>query len=203
MASFVDVCRFRATSTGTSDFVVSSAVQGYQTPASAGATSGATYRYRAENFDLSEWEVGYGVYTSGTLTLARSTILYNHLGTTSAVNFTTRPYVGLVVLAADLVPLNNIDQEITAGATATVDDNAAIVRVNKTVGSATTLTMPLSTDKTCDVLISDWKLDAGTNNITINLSGSEKFPGNLTSWTIAADGGSVFLRRIPGVGYAL
>jgi hypothetical protein len=203
MVSFVDVCRFRAVSTGTGNFVVASPVQGYQTPSVADATSGAVYRYRAENFDLSEWEVGYGAYTAGSLTLARTTILYNHLGTTAAVNFTTRPYVGLVVLAMDLVQNANIEQEITSGASANVNANAAIVRVNKTVGSATALTMPLAANKTCDALITDWKGDAGTNNITINLSGSEKFPGNLTSWTISGDGGSIYLRRIPGVGYAV
>jgi len=94
-------------------------------------------------------------------------------------------------------------QEITSGATATVDQDASIVRVNKTVGGAITLTVPDAHLKTCDVLISDWKMDAGTNNITINLSGTDTFPGGLTSWVIAADGGSVFLRRIPGTGYAL
>lgn len=203
MVDFVDACKFRAVSSGSGDFVVSAAVQGFMTPAQAGAGNGLVYRYRAENFDLSEWEVGYGAYTSGTLTLARSTVLANHLSTTAAVNFTTRPYVGLVILAMDLMANANKVQPITSGASATVDDDASVVLVNKTVGSATTLTMPLSTAKTCDVLISDFKSDAGTNNITINLSGSEKFPGNLSSWTIASDGASVFLRRIPGVGYAL
>jgi hypothetical protein len=202
MVAFVDVCRFRAASTGSGDFVVSSPVQGYQTPASAGATSAAVYRYRAENFDLSEWEVGYGAYTAGTLTLARTTVLYNHLGTTAAVNFTTRPYIGLVVLAMDMVQNANAEQEITSGASANVNANAAIVRVNKTVGSATTLTMPLAENKTCDVLICDWKNDSSTNNITINPSGSEAIQG-LSSWTIAGDGGSIYLRRIPGVGYAV
>lgn len=102
MVSFLDVCKFRPASTGTGDFVVSAAVQGYQTPAQAGATNGAIYRYRAENTDLSEWEVGYGAYDTGALTLARTTVLYNHLGTTAAVNFTSRPSVGVVALAADL-----------------------------------------------------------------------------------------------------
>jgi hypothetical protein len=202
MVAFVDVCRFRAVSTGAGDFVVAAPVQGYQTPASAGATSGAVYRYRAENFDLSEWEVGYGAYTAGSLTLARTAILYNHLGTTAAVNFTTRPYIGLVVLAMDLVQNANAEQEITSGASVNVNANAAIVRVNKTVGSATTLTVPLAANKTCDVLICDWKNDASTNNITINPSGSEEIQG-LSSWIIAGDGGSVYLRRIPGVGYAI
>jgi hypothetical protein len=203
MVSFVDACKFRAASAGAGDFVVSAAVQGFQTPAQAGASNGLVYRYRAENFDLSEWEVGYGIYTSGTLTLARTTILANHNGTTSAVNFGTRPYVGIVILAMDLASNANKVQPVTSGASATVDNDTAVVLVNKTIGSATSLTMPLSTAKTCDVLISDFKADSSTNNITINLSGSEKFPGNLSTWTIAADGGSVFLRRIPGVGYAL
>lgn len=203
MVSFVDACKFRAVSTGAGDFVVSSAVQGFQTPAQAGVSNGLVYRYRAENYDLSEWEIGYGAYTSGTLTLARTTILANHLGTATAVDFATRPYVGIVILAMDLASNANKVQQITSGASATVDDDASVVLVDKTIGSATTLTLPLAADKKCDVLISDFKADSGTNNITINLSGSEKFPGNLSSWTIAADGGSVFLRRIPGVGYAL
>lgn len=202
MASFVDACKFRALSTGTGDFEVSAAVQGFQTPATAAAVNGLVYRYRAENFDLSEWEVGYGAYSSSGQTIARTTVLYNHLGTTAKVDFATRPYVGIVVLAMDLVQASNIEQEITSGASANVDANASIVRVNKTVGGATSLTMPLAEDKLCDVLVCDWKLDAGTNNITINPGGSQKIQG-LSSWTIASDGGSVYLRRIPGVGYAL
>lgn len=201
MVSFLDVCRFRALSTGAGDFVVSGLIQGYQTPLAAGAENGAVYRYRAETDDLTQWEVGYGTYTTGSTTLARSTVLYNSSGGTSLINFTTRPQVAIVALSMDIPHV--VDQEITSGASANVNVGTSVVRVNKTVGSATSLTMPLAADKTCDVLISDWKLDAGTNNITINLSGSEKFPGNLTSWTIASNGGSVFLRRIPGVGYAL
>ena len=96
-----------------------------------------------------------------------------------------------------------IVQTITAAGAAAVLANAGIVLVNKTVGAATTLTMPLSSAKTTPVLISDFKGDAGTNNITINLSGSDKFPGNLTSWTIAGDTGSVRLSPISGVGYTV
>lgn len=106
-------------------------------------------------------------------------------------------------LSALLASTSQIDQHITAAGPAAVLPNAGIVRVNQTVGAAITLTMPLASAKTCPVLISDWKGDAGTNNITINLSGADKFPGNLTSWTIGGDTGSVFLRPISGVGYAL
>jgi hypothetical protein len=74
--------------------------------------------------------------------------------------------------------------------------------VNKTVGGAITLTLPPATTKISSVLVADWKGDAGTNNITIVPTGSEKIQG-LSSWIIAADNGSIFLRPIPGKGYAL
>jgi hypothetical protein len=201
MAYFVDACKFIPQSSGSGDFVVAGPALGYQTPASAGAVDGKVYRYRAEISTLQEWEVGYGVYTAATLTLARTTVLYNSLGSTSPVNFSIRPRVAITALARDIP--QTIDMEMTAGTSLLVDVDASVVRVNKTVGSATTIVMPLSEEKVCDVLISDWKMDASTNPITINLSGSETFPGGLTSWVISADGGSVFLRRIPGVGYAI
>lgn len=106
MASFLNVCRFNATSSGTGDFVVSTAVTGFQTPAGAGAVNGAIYRYRAESADLSQWEIGYGAYTSGSTTLARSTILSNSSGGTSAINFSSAPRVAVVALAEDLVFIN-------------------------------------------------------------------------------------------------
>ena len=109
----------------------------------------------------------------------------------------------LAAFANQYEPLHtHLDQNITAGATATVLTNAETVRVNKAVGSATTLTMPPANTMLFPVLIVDWKGDAGTNNITINPTGAEKIQG-LSSWTIAGDNGSVFLRPIPGVGFAI
>lgn len=102
MASFLDVCRFTPVSSGTGSFVVSSAVQGYQTPAGANAVNGKTYRYRAESADLSQWEVGFGVYTVSTTTLTRATILFNSSGGTTAISFTAAPQVAVVALAEDL-----------------------------------------------------------------------------------------------------
>jgi len=118
VASFLDVCRFTAASSGTGSFVVSAAVTGYQTPASANAVDGATYRYRAESADLSQWEVGYGVYTSGTVTLTRATVLFNSSGGASAINFTAAPQVAVVLLAEDLVFINPPQGRLTL-ATAT------------------------------------------------------------------------------------
>jgi hypothetical protein len=103
LASYLDVCRFTAASSGTGSFVVSAAVTGYQTPASAGAVNTAVYRYRAESTDLSQWEVGYGVYTTADVTLTRATILFNSSGGASAINFTAAPQVAVTLLAEDLV----------------------------------------------------------------------------------------------------
>jgi len=99
---FTNVTKFTATSTGTGSFVVAAAVTGYQTPATATAVSAATYSYRAESTDLTQWEVGTGVYTSSNVTLTRSPTI-NSAGGSSAINFTLAPQVGLVVLTPDIV----------------------------------------------------------------------------------------------------
>lgn len=96
-----------------------------------------------------------------------------------------------------------IDQHITTAGPVPVLPNAGIVRVDQVTGAPMTLNMPLASLKTCPVLLSDWKGDAGTNNITVNLTGSDKFPGGLTSWTIAADTGSLRLSPVSGVGYTI
>ncbi|TXH33795.1 MAG: hypothetical protein E6Q98_20700 [Rhodospirillaceae bacterium] len=105
-------------------------------------------------------------------------------------------------LSSLLESATQIEQHITEAGPVDVLPNAGIVRVDQTVGAAMTLNMPLSTVKTCPVLLSDWKGDAGTNNITVNAAGSETFPGGVTSFKIDGDTASRFLRPIPGVGYA-
>lgn len=99
---FTNVTKFTAASAGTGSFVVSAAVTGYQTPATATAVSGATYSYRAESTDLTQWEVGTGVYTSSNVTLTRSPTI-NSAGGSSAISFTVAPQIGLVVLTPDIV----------------------------------------------------------------------------------------------------
>ena len=98
---FLDACGFFPAAGGTADFVVSSAVTGYQTPASAGAANGAVYSYRAQSSDLSQWEIGYGAYATGTTTLARSTVTASSTG--SKVNFSAPPSVYITALTADLL----------------------------------------------------------------------------------------------------
>lgn len=109
----------------------------------------------------------------------------------------------IVSLSSLLASTSQIDQHIVAAGPVAVMANAGIVRVDQAAGAPMVLTLPLAAVKTCPVLISDWKGDAGTNNITINLSGADTFPGGLTSWKIAADTGSLFLRPIAGAGYVI
>lgn len=99
--SFLDVCGFNPVSAGLGDFVVNAAIQGYLTPAGAGAGNTVVYSYRAENSSKTEWENGFGAYTVGSVTLARSTIVFSSTG--AKVNFTAQPNVYITALTADLV----------------------------------------------------------------------------------------------------
>lgn len=97
-----------------------------------------------------------------------------------------------------------VTQTVTAPGPANVLTNANAVLVNQAASAPIALVMPLAANKIGPVLISDWKGDAGAGNtITVTLAGADTFPGGLTSWQIADNAGSLFLRPIPGVGYVL
>lgn len=145
-----------------------------------------------------------GTYTFGVdYTVLDPSAFANPASTYIAVLDAVTGSYKVTTLSALISGTTGIVQTFTAGGTEAINPNTGIALVNQTVAAAKTLTMPLSSVKTCPVLISDFKGDAGTNSITINLSGSDKFPGNFTSWTIAGDTGSVFLRPVPGIGYVL
>ncbi len=55
---------------------------------------------------MSQWEVGFGTYTTATGVLTRGTVLFNSLGTTAKISFTTAPQVAIVALAEDLFLFN-------------------------------------------------------------------------------------------------
>jgi ethanolamine ammonia-lyase large subunit len=109
----------------------------------------------------------------------------------------------VVTLSALVASATKIVQTVTEAGPVDILPNAGLVLVNQTVGAAITLNMPLASAKTCPAKIIDWKGDAGTNNITIALSGSDKFQGNVSSWVLGADGASVALDPISGTGYAV
>jgi hypothetical protein len=90
---FLDVCKFQPVSGGLGDWVFATALQGYQSPTDANAVNGDEYRYRAESADLTQWEIGTGLYDSGTGTFARTTILFSSTGG-AKVNFSAVPMDG-------------------------------------------------------------------------------------------------------------
>lgn len=119
----VDVCRFTPTAGSTANFTFSAAVTGYQSPSLAGIVNGATYHYRAESSDLTQWEIGQGTYNTGTGVLARTTVLYNSAGTGtgsgqsgagSGTNFTVAPQVAVVFLAEDAINPSPITNSLTS-----------------------------------------------------------------------------------------
>src|SRR6266566_2702389 len=96
---FLDRVVFFPTTGGLTDWIVNIAVSGYQTPATAGAIDGETYRYFAESSDKSQWEIWEGTYTVSSATLARTTIVASSSG--SKVNFTTTPNVTICTRSLD------------------------------------------------------------------------------------------------------
>lgn len=105
MAAFIDGCRFNPVAGGTADWTYASPVTGYQSPAAANVVNGATYSYRAESTDLSQWELGKGTYNTSTGVLARTTILYSS-ASNAKVGFSTVPQVAIVALAEDLISVD-------------------------------------------------------------------------------------------------
>lgn len=136
--AFLNVCRFTPTAGGTTDWTYSAAVTGYQSPAASGVVNSTVYAYRAESADLSQWEVGFGAYNTGTGVLARTTVLYNSSGTGTAtgqtgagskINFTAVPQVAIVALAADIANLGKAnDFTDTTEATGAGTTAAQIIR---------------------------------------------------------------------------
>lgn len=92
-------------------------------------------------------------------------------------------------------------QDVTTVGPVAILPSATTVRVQN-VGAPVTLTMGLAANAQRNVLITDWANHAGTNPITVTLSGGDIFPGGGNTWVIGADAGSIFLRPVPG-GYAL
>lgn len=106
MASLVNNAVFNATSAGTVAFVVASAVTGYQTPAAVGVIDGKSYRYRAQNLNLTEWEEGTAVSSSSGTGFTR-VVTASSAGGTTTCNFTLAPIVMLTMFAADVLQFDD------------------------------------------------------------------------------------------------
>jgi hypothetical protein len=125
---YLNACGFRASSAGLGDFVVASALTGYYTPAQCAnpaVANGQTYYYRAESDDLTEHEEGLGTYTTGTVTLARTTV-YSSSNAGAKVNFTAAPRVRITIFDQGLGFLTDLTAaQATALLNAMVGDSGA------------------------------------------------------------------------------
>lgn len=124
MAAWLDGVKFNPTLGGTTDFVVSTAAAGCNTPAQANAVDGRVYKWRAESADLSQWEDFEGAYTVSSTTAARTTVLYNssqtgtktpgQSGAGTKINFTTVPMVSCIGIKEDLISIEEANSFTTA-----------------------------------------------------------------------------------------
>jgi hypothetical protein len=146
--AYLDGVFFRAVSNGTGDFVVASAIQGYQTPAAAGAVNAGVYGYRAESDDLTQWEYGTTTYNSSGTSCSR-TVLGNSAGTTAKISFTLAPKVGFVDLAEQLSSASNLTSGIIpsiARIATGAADGSKYVRDDQTLAYPLKGVAPVATD---------------------------------------------------------
>jgi hypothetical protein len=129
MAWQADLCRFYPNAGGTTDWVYSAFVIGYQSPALANLVDGKVYHVRSEAAGLGQWELSEGVYTASTGTFSRTTVLYNSSGSGTKqsgagtkINFTTVPQVAVVLLAEDV--RNALTANLTVYVATTGSDTA-------------------------------------------------------------------------------
>lgn len=208
MHDIVDRCIFNATSTGTADFVVASAVTGYLTPAQAAAKDGFEYNYAAQTVDgsgnITQWEVGSGTYTVSSTTLSRTTIEFSS-SANAKVNFTSIPEVMITALAIDIKQTGSITYVIDGGGSAITTGQKGYLSIPFDCGiMASTLVADTTGQATVDI----WKctytqFDAGAtfptagNSITsatpptITTGNSKATDSTLSSWTTATTAGSV------------
>lgn len=107
------------------------------------------------------------------------------------------------VTLGSILSASQTQQVKTSAGDVNVAATDGLIAINKGTGGATNVNFPLAASKVGGCLVADFKGDAGTNNITVNLTSPDTFSGGATSWIISGNTGSIFLRPIPGVGYAL
>lgn len=148
--AFVDACWFTAGSSGTADFADGTALSAFRSMAGAGAVDGEVYSYRAESIDRTQWEMGYGAYSSSGNTLAR-TVTASSAGGTTKVDFSAAPIVSLQPLARDfgnLVPFTAASSSGPASLDLAEDTDSGSNKVTlaapSSLGSDVAVTLPSS-----------------------------------------------------------
>lgn len=192
--AFLDNCKFNPSAGGTTDWVYSSIVTGYQSPSSANAVNGQTYAFFAASADLSQWELTKGVYNSTTGTFARTTVLYNSSGTGTLqsgagakINFSTVPTVAIVSILEDMIPAQAAQGLGMANGTlvASVASNILTVAVKTFAGNDPSLSDPVffffrdataaNGDYTCRVVTSALSINTNAAGASLGVPAGQAF----------------------------
>ncbi len=126
MADLLNVCRFQAGSSGTSDFADGAAIIGFKNIEDAGAVDAAVYPYRAENASRTQWEIGYAtaLNTSGGWIFERTYQVDSSDGG-SKVDFSTSPIIMVSPLKSGFLKLCMASE---FGANENASDNSAALK---------------------------------------------------------------------------
>lgn len=194
MASLALGVRFNPVSAGTADFVYSGAVTGYTNP--TGLADGASYRYRAESGDLSQWEWGSGTWTAASSTLARTTVLLSS-NANSKVGFSSQPQVSIVIFPADILQFDaamslTAAQQAQGRANISANENQAYAENTSFTTFTTTMaggvnTVPAITDGT-QILSVSHTASLATNNLMIEVNGTISTGAGANYWAALFQG---------------
>lgn len=180
---FFDRVLASSTTTGTGTLSLGAAQTGYRTFSGAGATSGDTVAYACVD-DLSNptnWEVGEGVWTSGSPeTLTRATIRASSNGG-SAVNWSAgTKYVFSASSAYRLIDaLNVMSQGADVASASTIDLDAPRAAVVDITGTTTITAVTLAQGR--------WRIARFTGALTLTNGASLVLPGGANITTRAGD----------------
>jgi hypothetical protein len=93
---------------------------------------------------------------------------------------------------------------VAEAGTITVGANTRVLIMNRTADeSPSNIILPVAASKIGDLKVVDWKGNSGTFPHTVALSGSDKFNGGLSTWKLWADGASINLTPLSGLGYSV
>lgn len=123
-----------------------------------------------------------GIYTIGAnyRLLANLPSIGDATGKIIAVQDLTTGVFSYMTVAAFLAGSSSNYREVTAAGSVTILTSDVTILLNKTVGAATSIILPLSAARSgVPVTVKDYKGDANTNNITFTLAGTESIDGML------------------------